>query len=152
MKRLVLYLAVLLLACLVGGCSQSGGAEAHSRQNEEPNKELTVENCRIATEWYECSYPEALSEVICVEKMEGEFTGDLEFYADMADCKQRIFDLMYDDDQGDWTIEYENAAGKKIKVSFVMYKIPDGLSESDEMTFAAAQEAVNDIVSTLKLK
>lgn len=139
-KSLCLLLAVICI--LAAGCSANGNGQKGSK--------LKVENCVVTTDLYEFSYPEGLVDVIRVAEVEG--TVNLEFYAAMTNGEQKIFDMKYDNTSGNFTVEFEKSGGKKIPVSFVMYGVPENLSESDKMTFYAAQEAVNDIVASLVLK
>ena len=147
MRKWLVCMAVLLAVCvLLTGC---GNEKAGSKQAV---NELVVENGKVTTNWYECAYPEAMQNTIRVDKAEGEFTGDLKFYVTLPDSEHLIFDLKYNNAQGDWTIEFEKDGGEKVPVSFVMYSVPAFMSENDKTQFFMAQEVVNDIVSTMKLK
>lgn len=148
LRKQSLMIVWMMLCLLVSGC-HGMSADLDYTQNK---CEFLVENCVVTTDWYECEYPEAMMDVVRITEGEDKFDGNLEFYALLMDGAVPIFDLVYNSDHGDWVIEYEKDDGKKIPISFVMYAIPDNLSESDEMTFMAAQEVVNDIVGTLCLK
>ena len=141
---------MLLVVCLLAaGCSQTNGDGTGA---DNAKKNVVVENCVVKTKLYEFAYPEAMIDVIRIAESEGKFTGNLEFYAMMMDTEFKIFDMKYNDDNGDWTLTYETKNGKKIPISFVMYEIPDDLNESAKATFCAAHEVVNDVVATLRLK
>ena len=45
-----------------------------------------------------------------------------------------------------------DAKGNKIPVAFEMTAVPENLTEEDHRVFCYAQESVNEIVASLKLK
>ena len=150
LKRVV-YVATLLVVCaLLGGCSPERSVTNETVSNVKGGT-VVVENGIVTTDWYECSFPDVLLDTIRVDKAEAS-EGDLVFYVKLPDSEHRIFDLKYNSTQGDWTIECEKTTGEKVPISFVMYKTPEYMSENDKVAFLMAQEVVNDVVSTLKLK
>lgn len=99
---------------------------------------------------YELNYPGVLKDVIVVNEVGGE--NALEFKVKLSKGEEHIFTLRYNTSEGEFVTVLEDAQGDRIPVAFNMAEAPENLTEEDQETFFAAQDAVNEIVASLVLK
>ena len=82
-----------------------------------------------------------------------EETADgLAFFAGLKNEKVPVFTLVFNSQEGDIVTMLTAESGEQIPVSFMMFEMPGELSEEDAQTFTLAQEAVNEIVESIKLR
>lgn len=80
-----------------------------------------------------------------------EVTNDgMEFFAELTNEKAPIFTLVYNSQEGDIVTVLISESGERVPVAVMMFEMPEGLSEEDEQNFILAQEAVNEIVESIK--
>lgn len=99
---------------------------------------------------YELSYSGVMKESISWEEIPE--AGGLQFYIALSDGKAPIFTMLLNQVQGEKVEMVTNAAGQQIPVTFLMEEMPAGLSDEDALRYAMAQEIVNDVANSLKLK
>lgn len=114
-----------------------------------PETEPPVE---VSMPEYELTYSGELKDVIVVEELNDQDPQGLKFTVVLTEKQEHIFTLYFNTDQGDLVTILTDPEGNRIPVAFQMAAVPEGLSEEDEMTFYMAQEAVNEIVTSLTLK
>ena len=155
-RVLLAVLLIVLLLISATACS----AKNETVQEEEyqtaddvemaqPEEEL-LPPVEIKMPDYELEYAGEMKDVILVKETD-DGTG-LAFSVQLSTGEMPIFTLRYNTDEGELVTVLENAKGERIPVAFEMAAVPDGMSDEDSNVFYAAQEAVNDIVSSLKLK
>lgn len=153
-KKETKILALLLALVMLLGLTACGKEEVQTPMENlytyEVTEPPTEPPVQISMPDYEMTYSGALKDVIVTEKLE-DGTG-LKFSVKIGSSEQHIFTLHYDSQDGDLVTVLTDAKGEKVFVGFDMASIPEGLNEEEERTFCRAQEAVNDIVSSLVLK
>lgn len=149
-KWMLLLLAMVLAAAALAGCAgkaQTPTEPSYEVVGTEPATEPPVE---VKMPDYTFTYSGALKDLIVLKEVE-EFSG-LEFTVKLSGGEEHIFTLHYNTVEGDFVTMLENGAGEKVPVAFQMAALPEGLSEADTELFYRAQESVNEIAQSLKLK
>ena len=144
---LSLLLAGLLLLSVPAGCAAKPPADEPVFGEEEklPPVELTMPE-------YQLTYAGEMKDIIKTREItEGEQTG-LEFYVQLSGKDVTVFVLYFDSENGEYVQFLTDEAGNRIPVAFDMAELPAGLSEADTETFYLAQESVNDMASSIKLR
>ena len=154
---------VMMVALLLAGCS---GSNEQAKADETPAAaptdayEITVETFAAYTEPpllppvevvmddYTFTYAGEKAVVIRTE----ETDKGLEFFAELTAGKAPVFTVVFNSQEGDIVTVLTSESGAQIPVAFLMYEMPSGLSEDDQLSFMMAQEAVNEIVDSVKLK
>lgn len=149
--RLLCFLLVLLMLTGCGkqeqGYQGPGITEPELLAVTEPPTEPPVQ---LTMPEYELTYSGSLKDLIVTKELPGE--AGLEFLVKLSSGEEHIFTLHYNSDQGDLVTFFKDKSGAEVPVAFTMAVIPEQLSEEDEKTFCIAQEAVNEIVSSLIIK
>lgn len=145
MLMLLVVLSMLLTACSQAKENDTESSQAEPQVEEIPPVALTMPE-------YELSYSGELKDVIQVRDTETEVGPGLEFYVNLSGTDTTIFVLHYNSDQGELVSMLENDSGEQIPIAFEMAEMPAGLSDEDANTFSVAQDSVNEIISSLKLK
>ena len=149
-KWMLLLLATVLTVSALAGCAgkaQAPTEPGYTVVGTEPATEPPVE---VKMPEYTFTYSGALKDVIVLKEV-AEFSG-LEFTVKLSGGEEHIFTLHYNTVEGDFVTMLEDGAGNKVPVAFLMATIPDGLSDADADVFYRAQESVNEIAESLKLK
>lgn len=152
-RAMLLLLAMALLVSVLAGCSQESGSvppvvePTYQVVGTEPPTEPPVE---VKMPEYAFTYSGELKDLIVLKEVE-EFSG-LEFSVKLSGGEEHIFTLHYNTVEGDFVTMLENSAGEKVPVAFQMATLPEGLSEADTEIFYRAQESVNEVAQSLKLK
>ena len=147
-KKMLLVLC-LVLTVLAAGCGAK--EETLPTYAMDPAETIPTEAPVVVDMGaYEMTYSGELKDVIVMTELEGD--AGLEFTVKLSKSEPVIFVMHYNSDQGELVTVLTDKAGERIPVAFEMAAIPDGLEETDESIFYAAQEAVNEIVESLKLK
>jgi len=129
-------------------------------QPAEPSKAPEVDNTgapeelppvQVSMPEYELTYSGNLKDAIIYEELKDGKIG-LKFDVKLSESQATIFELYYNTTEGDLVTVLNDKEGNKVPVAFAMSSIPEGLNEKDELLFYSAQEAVNEIVSSLVLK
>ena len=155
-KRNLVVLLILILLLSVTACSEriepvqeADYQSADDLEFAQPEEEL-LPPVEIKMPAYELTYAGELKDVILTK--ETDDGAGLAFSVKLSSGEVPIFTLRYNTDEGELVTVLENAEGERIPVAFEMAVMPEDLREEDANTFYAAQEAVNDIVASLKLK
>lgn len=171
-KLLRAVLAAALLAAMLTGCGNAqtgpsnetqGGTEPPAQSQPEPSTPLvtapedepyieqpTQPPVQVVMPEYELSYSGNMADVISWQELPEE--GGLQFYVKLSTGDAALFTLLLDRMEGELVTMKENSAGEKVPVSFLMEEIPEDLSEEDKTAFCFAQDTVNEIIASLKLK
>lgn len=149
-KWILVLLAMVLTVSALAGCA--GKAQAPTEPSyvvvgTEPTEAPPVE---VKMPEYTFTYSGDLKDVIVLKEV-AEFSG-LEFTVKLSSGEEHIFTLHYNTVEGDYVTMLEDNAGNKVPVAFQMAVIPEGLGEADANLFYRAQESVNEIAESLKLK
>lgn len=148
--QLMLMLLVVISMLLTAACSQVKESDTTPSQAEPQVEEIPP--VALTMPEYELSYSGELKDVIQVRDTETEVGPGLEFYVNLSGTDTTIFVLHYNSDQGELVSMLENDSGEQIPIAFEMAEMPAGLSDEDANTFSVAQDSVNEIISSLKLK
>lgn len=168
-KLLINVLLCTLVLCVLTGCAGKESAAApeaptevetedqqaleaiqpylEERQALEPTPMPKVE---IKMPEYEMAYAGEMQDVILTETLSD--ANGIKFSVKLSDSEAHIFTMLYNTYDGELVTVLKDANGNQVPVAFMMPSIPEGLSTEDEYLFYTAQEAVNDIVSSLVLK
>lgn len=177
-KTITVLLCLLLLMAVLAGCDntqqptettgQTGeiqeGPKITQGAGEEPTapggdsltepapyeNEPTEPPVQVVMPEYELSYSGVMKESISWEEMPE--AGGLQFYIALSNGKVPIFTMLLNQVQGEKVEMVTNSAGQQIPVTFLMEEPPAGLSDEDALRFGMAQEIVNDVANSLKLK
>ena len=98
---------------------------------------------------YKLAYAGELEDVIVVKETQ---TGALSFFVKLSGGETPIFTLHFNSTEGEFVTMLPGGEDEKVPVAFAMEQIPEDLSEEDEALFYLAQESVNEIAESLKLK
>ena len=118
----------------------------------EPDEEYegytTLPPIEVEMDMYTFSYSGEWSSVIFIEKTDN----DVAFFTELNNQRIPIFTLVYNSQEGDIVTVLTLGDGERIPVAFQMFSVPEGLSQVDAHSFITAQEAVNDVMSSIKAK
>lgn len=148
MLRAVAGIMALLLMCLLAGCAET--ADEAPAEGTVIEEEETLPPVEVAMPEYELTYAGELKDLIVVKEVKD--AAGLDFFVKLSEQEAAIFTLRYNTDEGELVTVLTDGQDNRIPVAFEMAETPEGLSEEDEAQFYLAQEAVNEIVESLKLK
>lgn len=77
---------------------------------------------------------------------------DIEFYSMIEGVEVSVFSLDIGNDRGDMVEFYVDSNGTTVPVAFKMYPIPENLHDTAVEEFCAAQDMVNTLAMSLKVK
>lgn len=145
MKKVIPICVVLaLLLVLMTGCGEKnqsgdipGGVES-----------TTLPPVQVDMEEYELTYAGEMKDLILTRQTQEGLT----FLVKLSQGEYPIFTLRFNVLEGELVTMLTAESGEQVPVSFAMEEIPAGLSAEDELTFCLAQEQVNEIIASLKLK
>ena len=144
MKR---FIAVLCL-CGVLTASFCGCKPEEAVPMTDSSEQTTVQPVQIESDEYVLTYSGEMKDLISTaEREEG-----LEFSVRLSYGTEPIFTIRINVLEGELVQMIDGPNGEKIPVSFAMNLIPENLSQEDQLTFCSAQDLVNDIIGSLKLK
>ena len=150
-------LAVFLLTVGLSGCKeeqapeQTEAAAQTQEQTQAPElQEETLPPVQVVMPEYEFTYSGEMAELITTEELTEE--NGLRFMIQLSTEKIPLFTLLWNQTQGDVVQMMKNEAGEQIPVAFMMETAPEELSEADNATFCLAQDVVNDIIASIKVK
>lgn len=125
--------------------TQTSTAEAQpTRAVENPQQ--------VATDAFELTYSGPMADKITTKVIEETEANDMAFSVTIAGKEYLLFTLVLNSSDGDLVTVLTDASGNKVPVAFTIEPIPTKLSAEDQRSYADAQEAVNEIVSSLILK
>lgn len=156
MKRLKKQVTAMLCVALSLSAAvflTAGCQKTPENPETEPNTTLlepTAPPVYVQLPEYEFSYSGELAEQITLEELTDQV--GIRFHITLGQKKLPLFTLLLDQVQGDTVQMIENSKGEKIPVSFVMEAIPEGLTAQEEETFCMAQDLVNDVIASIRLK
>ena len=142
MKILMKIAVVLMLCSVLCSCRTQPQPEAH----EDP----TAAPVQVDMTHYTLTYAGELKDQISYEQLPEK--DHLRFYVSLSRGKQPIFTLQWAVAEGELVTMVDGGNGEKIPVSFAMEPIPDDLNEADHTLFCTAQEQVNAIIASIKVK
>ena len=102
----------------------------------------------VATEYGKIQYSFAMSDVIRIVPIRYSDHASFEFRGILGDEEALLYTLWIGKDQGTPAGFATDRSGNLHETYFEMAKAPKGLQESDRNTFYAAQETINDVLST----
>ena len=145
MKRITLLLCVaaILAAGLWGGAGEETAAPT-----ENPTEETTVPPVVVQTPEFEMSYSGQMKDLIGYAETEEGLT----FSVNLPGGQRPIFTVRFHVMEGELVQMIDGPDGEKIPVSFDMKAVPENLSQEDRQTFCQAQDEVNAIIDSLKIK
>lgn len=127
--------------------TQTSTAEA------QPTRAAEAENPQqVATDAFELTYSGPMADKITTKVIEETEANDMAFSVTIAGKEYLLFTLVLNSSDGDLVTVLTDASGNKVPVAFTIEPIPTKLSAEDQRSYADAQEAVNEIVSSLILK
>ena len=156
--RYLPLIAVILSAVLMAGCgAQTQEVTVHddavlpyTEDSEIIEQQETLPPIQISMPEYEFSYSGELADLIVTE--ENPEDNGLAFRVKLSAGEATVFILHFNRTEGELVQMLDDAQGNKIPVAFEMMAIPEGLNEKDADIFYTAQDAVNEIVASLKVK
>lgn len=128
---------------------ESDVSEEVTEMFTEPETEAPVQ---VEKQAYELTYSGEFKDLISVKEVVEADESSLEFTVKLSRTEETIFVMNYNTTEGDLVTVLTDEEGTKVPVAFLMSGVPVDLSEEDEDLFLSAQEAVNDIVASFKLK
>ena len=147
----MIILLGLLPVMLCAACSTD------AEQNPEQTSQLTVADgpetfppVQVEMPQYILTYSGELKDVLVLKELEGE--NALEFSVKLSKTEEHIFTLRFDSTEGEFVTVLKDADGNKVPVAFQMAQLPEDLTQKDKNVYLTAQEAVNEIASSLVLK
>lgn len=106
----------------------------------------------VSTIFGTLTYPSAFSDVIQVYAEQIEEVSKLKFVGIIGEEQLGLFDICYGGTSGDFVKQIILEDGTTMNVYIILYDLPENMSEDDFNTFCAAQEIVNDIVTSIEKK
>lgn len=159
----VVFAAVVLTGC--GDRSQTSAVESASISQLMPTaeptpvpfyglsvEEITEEGDMVAlsTTYGELRYPFAFSDLIRVEAENTQSSAALKFFAEISGAEYPLFTLSFHGEEGAVIGSMPIPdAGEPVPVCVEIYGLEAELDESDQITFYAVQETVNDVLASL---
>ena len=147
LSRLSVIMIVVMFVMLLAACA---GEPAAAVDPTAAVEEETVAPILVTMPDYEFTYSGDMADVISINERDG--SNELEFVVKTSQAEYTIFVLRINAEEGDLVEFIPDAKGNKIPVAFDMTELPEGLSDDDQFLFYQAQERVNDIVASIKLK
>lgn len=146
-------LCVIVVAGLLSGCSgfQENPVEEtvlDASVNDIYTEPPVLPPVEVVMDGYSFTYSGEKGAVILTE----ETDDGLAFFAGLKQEKVPVFTLVFNSQEGDIVTMLTAESGEQTPVSFMMYEMPGELSEEDAQSFMLAQEAVNEIVESIKLR
>lgn len=148
--RMVFVIAMIVLLVLSVTACSAKQEEVYNYGSVEEVEPEPLPPIQIEMPDYELAYSGELEDQIIVEETEDQ--SGLAFSVKLSTGEVSIFTLHYNSEEGDLVTVLDAADGERVPVAFEMAEVPENLSEDDLSTFYLAQEAVNEIVESLKLK
>lgn len=144
LKKPVILLTTTVLLCGLMGCgskkeAQTTGPVAY------PDTQPPIS--QMEAEAFTFSYPDLGAGFSFKEQEDG-----LQLQVQLSGKNHTAFTVIYNCSAGDIVQFYENEAGERIPVAFRMATIPDGLTEQQQKQFYEAQDLVNEVIRSLKLR
>lgn len=143
-RFVVLLVLIMTLFC---ACSDASAGDIEKINGEELETQPPVQ---VTMPEYEFTYSGTLADVIAINELED--TNNLEFTVKIGEEEFTIFVMHFNAENGDLVEFLIDSKGNKIPVSFEMMPLPEKLRDDDALQFYHAQESVNDIVESIKLK
>ena len=143
-RLIALFVLIMTLFC---ACSDAAAGDMEQTNGESQGTQPPVQ---VTMPDYEFTYSGTLADVIAIN--EREDANNLEFTVKIGEEEFTIFVMHFNAENGDLVEFLIDSKGNKIPVSFEMMPIPGKLRDDDALLFYHAQESVNDIVESIKLK
>lgn len=142
-----MFIYIIISAMLLAGCSgpmQQIETETNGTYTEPSN----LPQVEVSMDEYSFAYAGDRASIIAIEETEQ----GLAFFVELDVGKAPMFTLVYNSQEGDIVTVLMSESGERVPVSIMMFAMPDNLSEKDQQRYALAQESVNEIVDSIKLK
>ena len=143
-RVITLAMLIMMLFC---GCSEVPAVDVGSTTGEEQETQPPVQ---VTMPDYKFTYSGMMADAIAVNELED--SNNLEFTVKIGQEEFTIFILHFNAEEGDLVEFITDSKGNKVPVAFEMMPLPEELQDDDALVFYLAQEAVNDVVTSIKLK
>jgi hypothetical protein len=153
--RVMALVLVLILGLTLWGCA-ADPEDTTPRDDAVPpyaNDTQPIETLppvKVSMPAYELTYSGELKDILVVQELEE--ANALSFRVTLSGGEAEIFILRFNHEQGELVQVFTDGSGQRIPVAFEMMPLPAGLDQDDEALFCQAQDAVNEIIASMKLK
>lgn len=144
LKKSAIVLAATILLCGMAGCGKKQEAQT-TGPVAYPDTQPPIS--QMEAEAFTFSYPDLGADFSFKEQEDG-----LQLQVQLNGKNYTAFTVIYNCSAGDIVQFYENGEGQRIGVAFQMATMPEGLTQEQQRQFYEAQDLVNEVIQSLKLR
>ena len=151
----ILALTLMATMLLCAGCSHKSGPDAPAASDPEETTRPASENedVQIETSYADLEIPYAFSDLVSVERVEGENFDSYVFSANLEDRSVEVYAINFvrgeDAMPGEYFGTLKTADGD-VQVTFTAADPDESLQGEDLEAFYSAQETINDVFASIQ--